>query len=37
MNSQKEWQKLAQNKKLPYNPQRKYKECASWYDFLNKT
>lgn len=37
INSQKEWQKLAQNKKLPYNPQRKYKEWTSWYDFLNKT
>jgi hypothetical protein len=34
--SQKEWQKLAQNQNLPYNPQRKYKEWVSWYDFLNK-
>jgi len=33
--SQKEWQKLAQNKNLPYNPQRKYKEWISWGDFLN--
>ncbi len=36
INSQKEWQKLAQKENLPYNPQRKYKEWTSWYDFLGK-
>lgn len=36
INSQKDWQKLAQTENLPYNPQRKYKEWISWYDFLDK-
>lgn len=34
--SQKQWQNLARIQKLPFNPQRKYKEWISWFDFLEK-
>jgi hypothetical protein len=35
--SAKDWKKLSKSeKRIPFNPERKYKECVDWYTFLEK-